>query len=73
MINSLFPCQLGEDLEKKLSNLSNELVKTWGDRKLTILDLDDKIATAAEKAPTEDKLIEALRNVLIEVKKEYES
>ncbi len=69
---SLFPCQLGEDLENKLSVLSNELVKNWGDRKLTVLELDDKIATAAEKAPTEDPLIKSLRAALSDVKKQYE-
>ncbi len=71
-VDSLFPCQLGEDIKRKLSLLSSELVKTWGDRTLTILELDDKIATAAEKAPTEDKLIQSLRDALSEVKNEYE-
>ncbi len=70
--DSLFPCQLGKDIIRKLSLLSNELVKNWGDRSLTILELDDKIATAAEKAPTEDKLIQSLRESLSEVKNEYE-
>ncbi len=69
---SLFPCQLGEDLEHKLSSLSNELVKNWGDRTLTILELDDKIATASEKAPTDDQLIKSLRDALSDVKEEYE-
>ncbi len=69
---SLFPCQLSEDIARKLTLLSNELVKSWGDRSLTILELDDKIATAAEKAPTEDKLIQSLRESLSEVKNEYE-
>ena len=69
---SLFPCQLGEDTTRKLSSLSNELVKNWGDRTLTVLELEDRIATAAEKAPTEDKNIKALRDSLSEVKNEYE-
>ena len=67
---SLFPCDLSEDI-KKLSLLSNELVNNWGDRTLTILELEDRIATAAEKAPTEDKFI-ASRNALSDVKNEYE-
>ena len=71
-VDSLFPCQLGEDIKRKLSLLSSKLVKNWGDRSLTILELDDKIATAAEKAPTEDKLIQSLRESLSEVKNEYE-
>ncbi len=69
---SLFPCQLGEDIEKKLTLLSNTLVKEWGERTMTVLELDDKIATAAEKAPTDDNLISSLRDSLSAVKKEYE-
>jgi len=36
------------------------------------LELDDRIATAAEKAPTDDNLIKLLRESLSDVKKEYE-
>ena len=69
---SLFPCKLDEAIEKKLSLLSDELVKNWGDRQLSVLELDDRIATAAEKAPTDDDLIKLLRESLSDVKKEYE-
>jgi len=69
---SLFPCKLDEEIEKELSFVSQELVKNWGDRQLSVLDLDDRIATAAEKAPTEDNLIKLLRKSLSNVKKEYE-
>ena len=69
---SLFPCKLDEVIEKKLSFLSDELVKNWGDRQLSVLELDDRIATAAEKAPTDDNLIKLLRESLSDVKKEYE-
>jgi len=69
---SLFPCKLDEVIEKKLSQLSTELVNKWGDRQLSVLELDDRIATAAEKAPTDDNLIKLLRESLSDVKKEYE-
>ncbi len=69
---SLFPCKLDEEIEKKLSLLSDELVKTWGDRQLSVLELDDRIARAAEKAPTDDNLIKLLRESLSDVKNEYE-
>jgi len=69
---NLFPCKLDEEIEKKLSLLSDELVKNWGDRQLSVLELDDRIATAAEKAPTDDNLIKLLRESLSDVKKEYE-
>ena len=68
---NLFPCQLSEDIENKLSSLSKKLVKEWGSKTLTSLELDDKIATAAEKAPTDDLLLQSLRIVLKEVKNEY--
>ena len=66
---SLFPCKLDEEIESKLTHLSNELVKNWGEKQLSVLELDDKIATAAEKAPTEDNLIELLRKSLADVKR----
>ena len=67
---SLFPCKLDEEIEKKLSVLSDELVKNWGDRHLSVLELDDRIATAAEKAPTDDHSIKLLRESLSDVKEE---
>ncbi len=69
---SLFPCKLDEVIEKKLSLLSDELVRNWGDRQLSVLELDDRIATAAEKAPIDDKCIKLLRESLSDVRKEYE-
>ncbi len=69
---SLFPCKLDEVIEKKLSFLSDELVRNWGDRQLSVLELDDRIATAAEKAPIDDKCIKLLRESLSDVRKEYE-
>ncbi len=72
-VRSLFPCKLGENIEKDLNSLSRELVNNWGERKLTLIELEDRIATAAEKAPTKDNLIKLLRDVLASVKSEYET
>ncbi len=69
---SLFPCKLDEAIQNEISLLSKKLVENWGDRQLSSLELDDKIATAAEKAPTEDDSIKFLRESLSNVKKEYE-
>jgi len=69
---NLFPCKLDEEIENKLSILSNELVNNWGERQLSVLELDDRIATASEKAPTEDNMIKLLRESLSCVKAEYE-
>ena len=37
-----------------LSNLVSQLVNSWGDRSLSLIELEDRIATAAENTPTED-------------------
>jgi len=71
-LKSLFPCMLGENIESELANLSKQLVDSWGDRQLSVIELDDRIATASEKAPTEDLSIRALRHALTSVKQEYE-
>ncbi len=70
---NLFPCKLGENVEQELNLLSKKLVEKWGERNLSNIELEDKIATAAEKAPTEDILIQSLRKVLSNIKKEYEA
>jgi len=70
---NLFPCKLGENIENELNLLSKKLVENWGERNLSNIELEDKIATAAEKAPTQDTLIQSLREVLSNIKKEYET
>ena len=52
--DSLYPCDLTDDADQLLAQLARDLVKTWGDRALTLIELEERIATAAEKAPTED-------------------
>ncbi|MGB5135869.1 MAG: preprotein translocase subunit SecA [Prochlorococcaceae cyanobacterium] len=71
-IGALFPCALSPDTDQSLVALARDLVKTWGDRQLTVLELEDRIAQAAEKAPTEDPQIQRLRELSGRVKAEYE-
>jgi preprotein translocase subunit SecA len=71
-IGALYPCALSEDADGALSHLAKDLVKAWGDRALTVLELEDRIAQAAEKAPTDDPQIQALRDCIAQVKAEYE-
>ena len=71
-IGALYPCQLSEDTDQALSELSRELVAAWGDRTLTVLELEDRIAQAAEKAPTDDPAIQHLRRMIASVKAEYD-
>ncbi|MEB3262995.1 MAG: preprotein translocase subunit SecA [Synechococcus sp.] len=72
-IGSLYPCELSGDTEAALATLVRDLVKAWGDRSLTVLELEDRIAQAAEKAPTEDPQVQALRERIAQVKAEYEA
>ena len=69
---SLFPCPLTDDTDQALGQLASALVKAWGDRALTVIELEECIATAAEKAPTEDPQIQALREAIARVKAEYD-
>jgi preprotein translocase subunit SecA len=71
-IGALYPCALSEAIDQTLAQLAQGLVKAWGDRQLSVLELEDRIAQAAEKAPTEDPQIQQLREAIACVKAEYE-
>jgi preprotein translocase subunit SecA len=71
-LGTLYPCALSDDTERDLSALAKELVQQWGDRSLTLLELEDRIALAAEKAPTTDPLIQKMRDLLRSIKAEYD-
>ncbi|MDH4406616.1 MAG: preprotein translocase subunit SecA [Cyanobium sp. D14.bin.5] len=72
-LGSLYPCSLSETTDQDLATLAKDLVNTWGDRQLTLLELEDRIAQAAEKAPSEDPQIQALRDCIAQVKAEYDA
>ncbi|MCF8140991.1 MAG: preprotein translocase subunit SecA [Cyanobium usitatum Tobar12.5m-G36] len=72
-IGSLYPCSLSETTDQDLASLAKGLVNAWGDRQLTLLELEDRIAQAAEKAPSEDPQIQALRDCIAQVKAEYDA
>ncbi len=71
-LQNIFPVRLTDDTDKKLVELTSRLVKEWGDRSLSSIELDEYIATAAEKTPTQDKNIEALRSSIQLIKEEYD-
>jgi preprotein translocase subunit SecA len=71
-IGNLYPCELSSSADAALGELAKQLVGTWGDRSLTVLELEDRIAQAAEKAPTDDPQIQALREMISRVKAEYD-
>ena len=72
-LGSLYPCSLSETTDQDLVTLAKALVSAWGDRQLTLLELEDRIAQAAEKAPSEDPQIQALRDCIAQVKVEYDA
>ncbi|MFU8883867.1 MAG: preprotein translocase subunit SecA [Cyanobacteriota bacterium] len=71
-IGALYPCALSDSTDHGLGQLAHNLVLAWGDRQLTVLELEDRIAQAAEKAPTDDAAIQQLREAIALVKAEYE-
>lgn len=72
-IGALYPCALSHDTDQELGELARELVKAWGDRELTVLELEDRIAQAAEKAPADDPQIQQLRRMISRVRGEYDA
>ncbi len=72
-VRQLYPCALTAATDQALATLARDLVAVWGDRQLTLLELEDRIAQAAEKAPTSDPSIQALRELINTVKLEYEA
>ena len=69
---SLYPCSLTDDTDQALGLLARDLVKAWGDRALSLIELEERIANAAEKAPTDDPQIQSLRAAIARVKAEYD-
>ena len=70
--NSLYPCDLSSETYEALGLLSRDLVKEWGDRSLTLIEFEEKIAKAAEKAPTNDENINSLREMISRIKLEFD-
>jgi preprotein translocase subunit SecA len=71
-LGTLYPCALHASTETALAELGRELVAAWGDRAISVLELEDRIAQAAEKAPTSDPQIQRLRDLIGQVKAEYD-
>ena len=70
---TLYPCPLTDGTDQALGQLARDLVKVWGDRALSVIDLEERIASAAEKAPTDDPQIQALREAIARVRAEYDA
>ncbi|MEO1445305.1 MAG: preprotein translocase subunit SecA, partial [Cyanobacteria bacterium J06635_11] len=68
----IFPTDLSQDTKTALKEAVDFAVKTYGAQSLSELAAEDKIAVAAEKAPTDDPVIQRLRDVYNQVLDEYE-
>ena len=71
-LDNIFPVILSDETDKALGQLAAKLVQEWGDRALSIVELEDRLATAAEKTPTKDENILAIRSAIRLIKDEYE-
>jgi len=68
----LFPTQLSAETEQTLKETVDFIVAEYGERSLTELQAEDKLAIAAEKAPVEDPAVQKLRAVYSRVRQTYE-
>ncbi|MBE9248735.1 preprotein translocase subunit SecA [Dolichospermum sp. LEGE 00240] len=68
----IFPTPLTKETEQLLKAAVEVAVKAYGERSLPELEAEDKVAVAAEKAPTDDVVIQKLREAYQQVKHEYE-
>ncbi|MEO1094195.1 MAG: preprotein translocase subunit SecA [Cyanobacteria bacterium J06638_28] len=68
----IFPTELSAEAEQALKEVVDFAVETYGERSLPELEAEEKVAIAAEKAPTEDPFLQQLREVYNLVLKEYE-
>lgn len=67
----IFPTKISAEIENQLKEAVDFAVKTYGFQSLTELEADEKIAIAAEKAPTDDPVILELRKVCNLVRDAY--
>ena len=72
-MGNLYPCSLTEQTDQALGQMARDLVVAWGDRSLTVLELEERITQAAEKGPTDEREILALRELTATIKAEYDS
>jgi preprotein translocase subunit SecA len=69
----IFPTQISKDAEQMLKAAVELAVKEYGARSLSELEADDKIAVASEKAPTNDPVIQQLRQAYKLIRSEYDA
>jgi preprotein translocase subunit SecA len=68
----IFPTEISKEIQEQLKSAVNLAVEKYGERSIPELEAEDLIAVAAEKAPTQDPVIQKLRDVIRTIKAEYE-
>ena len=68
----LFPSPLSGGAEEALKQLGADLAQAWGERRLSLITLDERLNVAAEKAPIQDYLIQRLRELMQRIRAEYD-
>jgi preprotein translocase subunit SecA len=71
--SDIYPTDLSRETEQMLKSAVSFAVQQYGERSLPELEAEDKIATAAEKAPTNDPAIQKLREVYRLIRQEYDA
>jgi preprotein translocase subunit SecA len=69
----IFPTELSRETEQMLKRAVEFAVQRYGERSLPELEAEEKIAIASENAPTDDPVIQELRQVYKAVLKSYEA
>jgi preprotein translocase subunit SecA len=68
----IFPTQISSETEKLLKQAVESAAREYGERSMPELEAEDRIAIAVEKAPTDDPIIQRLRDAYNRIKHEYE-
>lgn len=68
----IYPTQISQETEDMLKSSVKFAVQNYGEQSLPELEAEEKVAIAAENAPTEDPVIERLREVYKAIFNEYE-
>jgi preprotein translocase subunit SecA len=69
--DSLYPCELSKDAQTLLKDAIDFAVDKLGRMSQLELEAEDLLAVASEKAPTDDEVIQKLRDAFILIKREY--
>ena len=68
----IFPTALSKATEQLLKQAVDFAVQQYGERSLPELEAEDRVAVASEKAPTDDPVIQKLREVYNRIREEYD-